>query len=155
MTDPAKPTYWRPRPKKVELKRYFFTQDANGKQQVYTAQNEELMQAWLDAFKPGQEQGWYDDSWQEVATAGHQSAASEDDSWAMPQVKRDIGTERRAKIRDAEVHLEKAQAALEQAQAALEQARLAVRNAELVVEDAGLAAKRAEEDLNKIKQEAN
>ena len=57
MTDPAKPTYWYPRPKK-KLERYLVTQDANGKEQVYKAQNEELMQAWLDAFKPGQEQGW-------------------------------------------------------------------------------------------------
>ena len=161
MTDPAKPTSWYPRPKKVKLERYLFTQDANGKQQVYKAQNEGLMQAWLDAFKPGREQGWYDDSWQ-AATAVQQSAAWEDDSWAMPQVKRDIGTEIKTKIRDAEVlcdvrntALEKAQVALEQVQAVFEQARSAVKNAELVVEDASLAAKQAEEDLKKVKLEAN
>ena len=160
MTDPAKPTYWYPRPKRVELKHYISTQDADGKERRYRAQNEELMQAWLDGFKPGQEQGWYDE-------LGPQDTTSEEDSWAKPQVKRDIGMELGTKIREAEVQCEvrdaalaKAQAALEEAQVALEEAQAALAQAALekaqaALEEARLAAQQAKEDLEKLRLEVN
>lgn len=158
MGDPAKPTYWYPRPKKVELKNYIFTQDSNGGRRVYKPQNEELMQAWLDAFKPGQEQGWYDDSWQAEQHgpgAPKRAFTSEEGSWAekpnAKRVKQNIGADLERKIKEAEVLCEVRRIALAKAQVALQEAGLAVKDAELEVADADLAASQAEDNLKKLK----